>query len=189
MKIIKTFEQFDLDDLLQPEFEKDLPKNITILKQTEMTEPSRTKSIITVAGETKSEILERKFNLGNIMRNANLTQIIYTADVSIKGHPDGMSIDIYYYSDYQGNKIKLTVDIAYGDLVVSEFSLVPPNQASIIQYTSLGSKFDRSNTVFALSDETISLLCDFFNKIDGFRLSPVNLDFLSLNYNSDISKK
>lgn len=191
MKIIKTFEHFNLEELLQPDFEEYLPKNITILKQTEMTTPSRKKSIITVAGETKSVILERKFNLGNIMRNANMTQTIYTADKRMFGQPDEMSVDIYYYNInyHRKDSIKLKIDIIYGDLAVSEFTLLPPDKVEVVEYTSYHSNFDRSNTLFALSDDTISLLCGFFNKIDGFKLSPEHLGFLSYNDNFVISKK
>lgn len=158
MKNIKTFEQFDLNGLLQPDFEKYLPKKIKIIKQ--------------ISGE----IVERQFNIGNIMRNSNMTQIIYTASEPLFGHPDEMSIDIYYY---QTHKIKLTIDVIYGDLMSSEFTLIPPSEVQVIQYTSYHSQFDPSNTVFAFSDKTIQDFCLFFNKIDGFRLTPENFKFLN----------
>lgn len=158
MKLIKTFEQFSEQGLLLPEFEKYLPKKLEVYK------------------ELEDEKLFRTFSIGNIMRNANMTQIIYSADKTMFGHPDEMSVDIYYYNN---DGLKLAFDIIYGDVVSCEFSCIPPNKVSIIQFTSKGSKWDPSNTVFAFSDSTIKSLCDFINLIEGFNVVTNDFNFLS----------
>lgn len=158
MKIIKTFEQFDEVQLLDTQYEKYLPKKLEVYKG------------------MNDKIIHRSFNIGNIIRNANMTQIIYQAEEILFGHPDEMSIDIYYYKN---SKLKLTFDIIYGDLIVSEFSCEPPDDIKVIEYTSYHSKFDPSNTVFALSDNTIQDLCNFINTIDGFKVLPRYFNFLN----------
>lgn len=157
MRNIKTFEQFEMLELLQPDFEKDLPGKIEIIK------------------EIEGNRIDRLFSIGNIMRNANLTQTIYTADEKLFGHPDEMSIDFYYF---ENGSIKLDIDVSYGDVVSCEFSCVPPNKVDIIQYTSYGSKWDPSNTVFAFSKKSIQDLCYFINTIDGFSLTSNDFYFL-----------
>lgn len=158
MKLIKTFEKFDETGLLLPAFEKYLPKKLLIIKQ------------------INDEIFRRNFSIGNIMRNANMTQTIYTADKPLYGHPDEMSIDIYYYNN---SHLKLTFDIVYGDFLSCSFTIAPPNKVKVINYTSYHSKFDPSDTVFAFSDETIQSLCDFINMIQGFVVSPNDFKFLN----------
>ena len=160
MRNIRTFEQFSGQELLLTEFEKYLPKQIRVLK------------------EIEGQLFDRIFKIGNVMRNANMTQIIYAAEKSLFGHPDEMSIDIYYL---QNSHIKLEFDIIYGDVVSCEFSCEPPNKVTVIQYTSYGSKWDPSNTMFALSEETIESICDFINMIDGFNIAEKDLYFLSKN--------
>lgn len=157
MRNIKTYEQFSVEGLLLPDFEKYLPQKIEIYKQVE------------------GESLDRLFSIGNIMRHANMTQIIYSADKPLFGHPDEMSIDIYYL---ENGGSKLEFDIIYGDTISCEFSCQPPDKVNIIQYTSYGSKWDPSNTLFALSDDSIKAICDFVNKVEGFSISEKDLFFL-----------
>lgn len=191
MKNLKTFEHFGMthnrikesqntdstDGVLPSEH---LPKKLTIIKGVE--------------GKT----LIRVFSLGNVMTNANMTQIIYTADKPIFGHPDEMSIDIYYYRNHD---IKLTVDIIYGDYMSCEFTLMPPNKINVIQYTSYRSEFDPSNTVFAFDNKTIQDFCFFLNQIKRgdvttdeslsklFNVTPDMLKFLDGADNYDPTSK
>ncbi len=157
MRNIKTYDQFSAQGLLLPDFEKYLPQKIEVFKQTEGKE------------------MDRIFSIGNIMRHANLTQIIYSADKPLFGHPDEMSIDIYYL---QNGQTKLEFDIIYGDIVSCEFSCQTPNKVDIIEYTSYGSKWDPTNTLFALSDDSIKAICDFINMVEGFSISEKDLYFL-----------
>ena len=158
MENLKTFEQFTANGLLEADFEKYLPPKIEIIKNIE------------------GKVIHREFEIGNIMRHANMTQIIYTADIKQFGHPDEMSIDFYYY---QNGSIKLAFDIIYGDFVSCSFSITPPNNVELIEYTSYHSKFDPSNTVFAFSDKSIRELCSFINTVDGFKVDENDFDFLN----------
>ena len=158
MRNLKTYEKFNSVDLLQTEFEKYLPQKIEVIK------------------EIEGQVLHRQFMLGNIMRNANMTQIIYSADEQIYGHPDEMSVDIYYL---QNGNIKLDIDIVYGDTVTCEFSCQPPDDVELIQYTSVGSRWDPSDTIFALSNETIADFVKFINMIEGFMVDVRDFYFLT----------
>ena len=42
-----------------------------------------------------------------------------------------------------------------------EFSVEEPNIVDVIEYTSYGSKFDPSDTVFALTDESLQKFINF----------------------------
>lgn len=182
MKKIKSFRQFGNkinEKTIYNQFEsatngvlptENLPDKICIIKQID------------------EQILQRTFILGNVMKNANMTQTIYTAEKPLFGHPDEMSIDIYYY---QNHDVKMNIDIIYGDYMSCEFSLSPPNKIDVIQYTSYRSQFDPSNTVFAFDDNTIQKFCLFFNQIKRkdigsstngfeqlFKIEPEDLKFL-----------
>ncbi len=156
---LKTFEQFDRNQLMVGDWRQILPQSIEVTK-----------------GLGGGETLTRRFRLGNIMKNANMTQVIYEAEQKIFGHPDEMSLDVYYYEDH---RTKMTIDVIYGDLVACEFTVLAPGQVDVVEDTSYGSKFDPSNTVFSLSDETIESLLGFINQVDGFRVTKDKLDFLS----------
>lgn len=112
------------------------------------------------------------FKKGNIMINANMLQITYSNDE--KGYPNTLEFDIYIIN----NGSKLDIDITYGDLVVSEFTIESPNKITVDEYTSYHSKFDTSNTVFALDDESLSSFVNFLNKFDGIHVDRKDFNFL-----------
>jgi hypothetical protein len=158
MRRLKTFEQFDNTGLLSADWTDILPKTLLVVK-----------------GGDDGRPVEREFKLGNVIKNANMTQVIYEATEKMYGHPDEMSLDAYYY---EGSAHKMAIDIMYGDLVACEFSVTAPGRVDVIEDTTYGSKFDPSDTVFALGDETIGELVRFINEVDGFRVSEDQLSFL-----------
>jgi hypothetical protein len=157
MKFIKTFEQYDTGlSFYNKQWESFLPETITIIK----------------AGQ------KRTFKKGNIMTNANMLQIIYGND-DLVGEPSEIEFDIYYTFNENSNNIKLTVEITHGDLVVSDFTIEPPNKVNVVQYTSYHSKFDPSNTVFALDDSSLHGIVKYLNAFDhGLNLSVNDFKFL-----------
>lgn len=162
MKYLKLFDSFKQFTFYTKEWEKYIPQHITIIKN----------------GKS------RNFHKENVMLHADMTQIDYVADEIIYGQPDEFEIDIYFIN--KNNQLKFTVDISYGDYLVSEFSITPPNKVSVIEYTSYHSKFDPDkNSSFAFEDSTLNDLCNFFNHIDGINITPNNLKFLDKrdNYN------
>jgi len=115
------------------------------------------------------------FEKGNIMVHSDMLQITYdTVGGEIWGEPDTLEFDIYFVKN---GHIELTVDITYGDLVVSEFKLKQPNTIDVIQYTSLHSKFDPSNTLFALDNNSLVKFIEFLNRF-GFNFTISDFKFL-----------
>jgi hypothetical protein len=164
MRFIKTFEQYDIGlSFYNKEWEDLLPETITIIKADQ----------------------KRTFKKGNIMTNANMLQIIYGND-DLVGEPAQIEFDIYYTFNENRNSIKLTVEITHGDQVVSDFTIEPPNKVNVVQYTSYHSKFDPSNTVFALDDSSLQGFVNYLNAFNhGLSLSVNDFKFLDSrdNYN------
>jgi hypothetical protein len=112
-----------------------------------------------------------------------MVQITYTSTPmdgqesgEIWGTPDTLEFDIYFTKE--DNKVRLTVDITYGDAMVCEFSVEAPNKIKVIEYTSYHSKFDPSNTVFALVDESLQSFINFLNRFEGMKLKKEDFKFL-----------
>ena len=126
------------------------------------------------------------YKRGNIMLNSDMVQITYYQEDW--GAPDTFEIDIYLVQDdftkstedsttvinrgvlsYQTgiNKmnpnLRLDVDITFGDLMACEFSIDRQRGVKVFQETSHHSKFDRSNTLFAIEDHSLQKLVRFFN--------------------------
>jgi hypothetical protein len=90
-----------------------------------------------------------------------------------------LEIDIYFANDVIEDRIEFSVDITFGDEVVCEFKLEPPNNVNIIQTTSYDSKFDMTNTRFAFEIESLKKLISFWNRFDNdFNLSLRDFEFL-----------
>ena len=126
-----------------------------------------------------------KFKKDNIMLHSDMVQITYASTPlnsdeqgEIWGTPDTLEFDIYFAKDNETNKVRLTVDITYGDAMACEFSVEAPNKIKVIEYTSYHSKFDRSNTVFALVDESLQSFINFLNRFEGMKLKKEDFKFL-----------
>ena len=128
-----------------------------------------------------------KFHCGNIMKHFDMVQVSYdTVPGEIWGVPDTLEFDIYFVKPggKMDKSLRLDIDITYGDLMASEFSITTPNKVSVIQYTSYHSKFDPSNTVFALDEESLEKLIKFFNDFNGINVSREQFNFLDANPNN-----
>lgn len=154
MKYLKLFEGFSQFTMYGEKWKDQAPNELTIIKDKEI----------------------RKYHRENTDCIGDLVQINYVADSIVYGDPDEMEIDIYMINI--NNQLKLNVDITYGDLIVSEFSIEAPHKVSVIQYTSYHSKFDPSNTVFAFEDESLEAFIAFLNNFDGFQLKTDDFKFL-----------
>ena len=131
-----------------------------------------------------------KFKKDNIMLHSDMVQITYASTPmdsqesgEIWGTPDTLEFDIYFAKDNETNKVRLTVDITYGDAMVCEFSVEAPNKVKVVEYTSHHSKFDRSNTVFALVDESLQSFINFLNRFEGMKLKKEDFKFLDQDDN------
>lgn len=126
----------------------------------------------------------------------NLIQAIYyqntpeqSGDVNSDGEPDILEIDIHIVKNNDGteanpDKLRLNIDITYGDAMVFEFTIDEPNNVNVYHYTSLGSKFD-PESVFAFSDDSIKSLVELFNRFsDKYKLTSKDFTFLDTDPNS-----
>jgi len=126
-----------------------------------------------------------KFKKDNIMLHSDMVQITYASTPlnsdeqgEIWGTPDTLEFDIYFAKDSETNKVRLTVDITYGDAMACEFTVESPNKIKVIEYTSYHSKFDPSNTVFALVDDSLQSFINFLNRFEGMKLKKEDFKFL-----------
>ena len=126
-----------------------------------------------------------KFKKDNIMLHSDMVQITYASTPldsdkqgEIWGTPDTLEFDIYFVKDNETDEIRLTVDITYGDLMACEFTVEAPNKIKVVEYTSHHSKFDPSNTVFALVDDSLQSFINFLNRFEGMKLKKEDFKFL-----------
>ena len=181
MKYLKKFETYNLVD-----------KTINVKKGTYKVGNEKETDKNTIYDKSWESYLPHKFSVdyhnkkytytkGNIMINEDMVQISYESDEEspdTPGIPETLEFDIYFVKDVSNDKIRLTVDITFGDLMACEFSVEPPNLIKVIEYTSYHSKFDRSDTVFALSNNSLNKFINFLNKFDDMKLSINDFDFL-----------
>lgn len=78
-------------------------------------------------------------------------------------NPDTVEFDIDYAYDLNSQKLSIHVCVNFGDLTASEFEVESPNNIKVIVYTSLHSKDDSSNTIFAMDDESLSGFINYLN--------------------------
>jgi len=128
-----------------------------------------------------------KFKKDNIMLHSDMVQITYASTPldtneqgEIWGTPDTLEFDIYFAKE---ENIVLNIDITYGDAMACEFSVEAPNKIKVVEYTSHHSKFDPSNTVFALVDDSLQSFINFLNRFEGMKLKKEDFKFLDQNDN------
>lgn len=122
---------------------------------------------------------EYSFKKGNIMLLADMVEICYNSHPSNPwGCPDLLEFDLYFVKDDKSGQLRINVDITYGDLMACEFTLEAPNKINVLQYTSYHSKFDPSNTVFALTDKSLDSLIVFLNLFDKIKITRDDMKFL-----------
>jgi hypothetical protein len=187
MKYLKRFNENI--SIYNPDWEKLLPETFVVLKGQE------------------HGIDKCIFKKSNVMLNADMIQISYSNDEWMI--PDTFEIDIYFvkddtYSkrddsttivksgvlDYSKNtgkvipNLRLTVDITFGDDMASEFTIDRVSGDKLLQDTTYGSKFDPTNTLFALDDDSLKKFVEFLNRFNhGVELTLDDFKFLQQNKN------
>ena len=119
---------------------------------------------------------EHRFKVGNIMKHADMVQVTYENVTNEWGVPSTLEFDFYFSKN---GHMRMDIDITWGDAMVCEFYIESPSKVGVIQYTSLRSKTDPSNTVFAFDDKSLQSFVDFLNRFDGFRLDVSQFKFLN----------
>ena len=116
---------------------------------------------------------EHSFKLGNVMKNADMVQVTYSNNEW--GFPSTLEIDFYFS---ENPKMRIDIDITWGEAMVCEFYIESPSKVGVTEYTSFRSKTDTSNTIFALDNNSLKEFVDFLNKFDGFKLDVSQFKFL-----------
>jgi hypothetical protein len=165
MKFIKSYKIFESDAtfMYDPKWEEVLPVYIKVIK-----------------GDPKHP-LRLVYKKGISRHLGPEIQIPYeTVDKSGgRENPDTLEFDIYWSFDDNTKSLDINVEVNYGDLTACQFSIETPNKVDVIVYTSLHSKDDPSNTVFALDDESLQSFCNYINRWDHeFNLNREDLKFM-----------
>jgi len=132
----------------------------------------------------------------DIMLNGDLIQITYhhnpateKNDVSADGEPDYLCIDIHTLkendgAESNGEKLRLNIDISYGDAMVFSFTIDEPNKVEAHHYTGIGSMHEEE-TKFYFEDDTLEKLITFFNRFSNkYNLTKDDFKFLDSDPNS-----
>lgn len=118
---------------------------------------------------------EHSFKLGNVMKNVDMVQVTYENSNNEWGVPSTLELDFYFS---ENPKMRIDIDITWGDAMVCEFYIESPSKIGVTEYTSFRSKTDPSNTIFALDNNSLKEFVDFLNKFDGFKLEVSQFKFL-----------
>ena len=151
MKYLKSYILFE-SNIYDVDWKTILPKQMVILKDGEHT-----------------------FKLGNIMKNSDMVQVTYENSNNEWGVPSTLEFDFYFSED---PKMRIDIDITWGEAMVCEFYVDSPSKVGVTEYTSFKSKTDPSNTIFALDNNSLKEFVDFLNKFDGFKLDVSQFKFL-----------
>lgn len=167
MKYIKSYKIFEANGtfMYDPSWEELLPLYIKVMKG----DPKNPQRLVYKKGISR--------NLGPEV------QIPYETmdETGGRENPDTLEFDIYWDYNTNNQKLSVNVEINYGELTASQFRVQPPNIVDVIRYTSLHSKDDPSNTVFAIDSESLQSFCNYVNRWDAdFNLSKKDLPFLDL---------
>lgn len=123
---------------------------------------------------------EHSFKVGNVMKNVDMVQVTYENSNNEWGVPSTLEFDFYFS---ENPKMRIDIDITWGDAMACEFYVDSPNKVGVTEYTSFRSKADPSNTIFALDNNSLKEFVDFLNKFDGFKLDVSQFKFLDQNDN------
>jgi hypothetical protein len=151
MKYLKSYILFE-SNIYDVDWKTILPKQMVILKDGEHT-----------------------FKLGNIMKNSDMVQVTYENSNNEWGVPSTLEFDFYFSED---PKMRIDIDITWGEAMVCEFYVDSPSKVGVTEYTSFKSKTDPSNTIFALDNNSLKEFVDFLNKFDVFKLNVSQFKFL-----------
>jgi hypothetical protein len=103
------------------------------------------------------------------MKNSDMLQITFDRNHNEAGYPDTLEIDMYFIKPSDLKRFKIDIDITYGDLIVSEFSILPPRNIHQINDPEVDFCFDK---------KSVDYIVKFINDFTGFDLNTDDLDFL-----------
>jgi GMP synthase-like glutamine amidotransferase len=110
------------------------------------------------------------YKLGDCTREGDILRAAYNGSTYEKtgnplddGEPDFIGLDIHFMS--QNNQLKTNVIITYGDAVVSEFNMLPPNKVKVGHYEGIDSMAS-PETHFGFNDNSLRDIVKLFNSFD-----------------------
>lgn len=180
MKYLKKFKELNENiSIFNQEWKKLIPKELTIL---------------TSNGEFPMKLVDLMIN-----GNGDLMQIAYYHSsfnddpnaVLDDGEPDYLEFDICFTKHDDVKLLRMLIDITYGDSMMFEFTVEPPNKIDVAHYNGIGSKYD-PETFFSFDDESLEKLVDLLNKFSKhLKLSVDDFKFLdkeedSFKFNHDV---
>jgi len=170
MKYIKSFLEKKIP-ITSSEVRKILPQTI---------------SIITSNGEFELEISDMQMTYPKLWVSYFHSTPEKTGNVLTDGEPDYIGFDLNFIK--RDHKFEINVENTYGDAMMFEFKLVPPNEVIVGHYNGIKSKFDPEYK-FSYTEKSIQDLIDFFNRFTfGFNLTRDKFNFLDSNDNSYLHK-
>jgi len=147
--------------LVDPNFRDFLPQTI---------------EIITSNGEYTLELSDVQMTFPKLWVAYHHSTPEKTGDVLTDGEPDYLGFDFNFQK--VNDTFEINVENTYGDAMMFEFKLTPPNEVKVGHYNGVNSKFDPDYS-FAYSEKSIKDLIDFFNRFTiGFELSREDFNFL-----------
>jgi hypothetical protein len=163
MKYLKKYNEHKNISIFDQDWKKLLPKKL---------------EIITSNGEFELEKSDLAINgTGDLLQISYFQQTVEGPNDSLDdGEPDYLEFDICLTKSEKS--LKMSIDITYGDAMMFEFSIEPPNKIIVAHYNGIGSLYD-PKTKFAFSDKSLKELVDFFNRFNhGLKLKVEDFKFL-----------
>jgi hypothetical protein len=173
----------DLDDVERVETEvvKE-SKKISILHDDFKNHVPKTMQIVTSNGEFKLELTDCHINFPKIEIAYHHWTPDKTGDVLSDGEPDYLCFDLNFHR--RDKDFQINVENTYGDAMMFEFKISPPNTIEVGHYNGYNSKYD-PKYVFSYTEDSINDLMEFFNKFTfGLKLTRDKFNFLDIDPNS-----
>ena len=168
----------DLDDVKRVEFTNENRK-ISILHDDLRNQVPQKLSIVTSNGEFDLKLSDCWIQFPKMMLQYWHNTPEKTGDALSDGEPDYLGFDLNFLK--KGNTFEINVENTYGDAMMFEFKITPPNTVEVGHYNGYNSKFD-PKYVFSYTEESIKDLLNFFNKFTfGLDLTRDKFNFLDID--------
>lgn len=165
----------DLDDVDKIEFTNE-SKKISIVHEDLKKHVPQSLSIITSNGEFDLELSDCWVQFPKVCLTYWHSTPEKTGDVLSDGEPDYLAFDFNFVKN--DDQFEINVENTYGDAMMFEYKIIPPNKIEIGNYNGINSKFD-PEYLFSYTEESISKLIDFYNRFTfGLNLKRDQFNFL-----------
>jgi len=167
----------DLDDVDKVELEPISESNkVSILHEDFKNYVPKTMQIVTSNGEFELELTDCHVTFPKIEITYHHYTPEKTGDVLSDGEPDYLCFDLNFHR--RDRDFQINVENTYGDAMMFEFKISPPNTIEVGHYNGVNSKFDPKYK-FSYTEKSINDLMSFFNKFTfGLNLSRDKFNFL-----------